>query len=138
MRVLVVGATGSLGSRLVPTLLARGHTVIAFVRSPEKLTTILPPPLMKRIEIATGDAEDVQALKTALKEHRCDGIVCVAGAPSSPFGGPPSRQGHIGKAVATAAKEVGETRGKPLRGWWLAGIIFMEMPGQNGRMFHEL
>ncbi|MEX2550418.1 MAG: SDR family oxidoreductase [Nitriliruptoraceae bacterium] len=37
MRVLVTGATGYIGGRLVPPLLARGHTVRCGVRSPAKL-----------------------------------------------------------------------------------------------------
>ena len=36
MRVLVIGAGGAIGARLVPQLAARGHDVIASSRSPEK------------------------------------------------------------------------------------------------------
>ncbi|MBA4358682.1 MAG: DUF2867 domain-containing protein, partial [Desulfovibrio sp.] len=35
--VFVAGATGYVGGRLVPLLLARGYTVVAAVRSPRKL-----------------------------------------------------------------------------------------------------
>jgi nucleoside-diphosphate-sugar epimerase len=35
MRVLVVGASGAIGTRLVPQLIARGHTVIGTHRSPD-------------------------------------------------------------------------------------------------------
>ncbi len=138
MRILIVGATGSLGTRLIPTLLAQKHQVIAFVRNPSKLTSILPALLHQRIETTTGDAEDINALKSALVEQKCDGVICVAGSPSSPFGSEASRQGYIGRAVALAAREVGESRGKPLRGWWLAGIIFMDVPGMQGKTFHDL
>ena len=135
----MIGAGGSLGSRLIPALLAHGHTPIAYVRSTSKLTHILPPFLSSQIQVVEGDAEDVGSLKRALTEGKCDGLICVAGAPSPRSGrGPPSRQGYIGRAVAQAASEVGEERGKALRGWWLAGIIFMKVPGMGEKMFHEL
>jgi 2-alkyl-3-oxoalkanoate reductase len=36
MRVFVVGASGAIGTRLVPQLIDRGHEVIGTCRSPEK------------------------------------------------------------------------------------------------------
>src|SRR4051794_11831003 len=36
MKVFIAGATGALGRRLVPLLLARGHQVVAMTRSPGK------------------------------------------------------------------------------------------------------
>ena len=37
MRVLILGATGGTGMEIVRQTIARGHSVTAFVRSPEKL-----------------------------------------------------------------------------------------------------
>ncbi|SEP70416.1 Uncharacterized conserved protein YbjT, contains NAD(P)-binding and DUF2867 domains [Lentzea xinjiangensis] len=52
MRCLVTGATGYLGGRLVPRLLAEGHRVRCLVRSPEKLRDV---PWADRVEIVRGD-----------------------------------------------------------------------------------
>ena len=40
MRVFVAGATGVIGVRLVPLLVAAGHTVAGMTRSPEKVQTL--------------------------------------------------------------------------------------------------
>lgn len=40
MRILVVGATGAIGSRLVPALLEHGHDVVGTTRSPAKAEAI--------------------------------------------------------------------------------------------------
>ncbi|MEV6072495.1 SDR family oxidoreductase [Nocardia sp. NPDC052001] len=61
MRCVVFGATGYIGGRLVPELLAAGHEVRLFARDPGKLDDA---PWRDRVEVVQGDvtrAEDVRA-----------------------------------------------------------------------------
>jgi uncharacterized protein YbjT (DUF2867 family) len=41
MRILVTGATGKVGSRFVPRMLAKGHDVRILVRDAAKATTLV-------------------------------------------------------------------------------------------------
>jgi uncharacterized protein YbjT (DUF2867 family) len=54
-RILVTGASGYVGGRLVPELLARGHNVRCVVRTPSKLD---PAPWREQIEIMQADLAD--------------------------------------------------------------------------------
>ncbi|QBJ96260.1 SDR family oxidoreductase [Rhodococcus sp. ABRD24] len=65
LRVLVTGATGYIGGRLAPRLLAAGHTVRVLVRSPEKLRDV---PWAKQVEILRGDLGDPDSLAAATKD----------------------------------------------------------------------
>ena len=49
--MLLIGANGNLGLRVLPALLSHGHTVIAFVRAPDKLQSLLTPALFDRITV---------------------------------------------------------------------------------------
>ncbi|MDD2858475.1 MAG: SDR family oxidoreductase [Candidatus Nanopelagicales bacterium] len=60
---LVTGATGYVGGRLIPELLAAGFTVRVLARSPEKLRDI---PWSSQVEIVVGDASDAMAVGRAL------------------------------------------------------------------------
>ena len=63
--VLVTGATGYVGGRLVPALLEAGYTVRAMGRSFEKLAC-RPWGHHPKVELAKGDVLDVESLKKAL------------------------------------------------------------------------
>jgi uncharacterized protein YbjT (DUF2867 family) len=62
MRVLVTGATGFIGSRLIPALIAQGLTVRALTRNPDRYSA--PP----GTEVARGDVLDRDSLSAALHE----------------------------------------------------------------------
>jgi uncharacterized protein YbjT (DUF2867 family) len=72
--LLVAGATGSLGRRVAEEALARGLTVRALVRTPDRLS----PSLRDRVEIVVGDARDRVAVAAAV--DRAALIFSCAGA----------------------------------------------------------
>src|SRR5512140_2037046 len=62
--VLVTGATGYIGGRLVPRLLDAGYRVRCLVRDRQRLQG---RPWESRVEIVTGDALDPASLEAALE-----------------------------------------------------------------------
>ena len=63
MRCLVTGATGYIGGRLVPELLAAGHEVVVLARHPERLSD---RSWIDRVDVVSGDAGDPDVLHEAL------------------------------------------------------------------------
>ena len=66
VKCLVTGATGYIGTRLVPRLLDEGHQVRALARNPAKLEDV---PWRERAEVARGDLGDVDSLTAARSEE---------------------------------------------------------------------
>lgn len=62
--VLLTGATGYIGGRLVPELLKAGHTVRCFARSPQRLEAFY---WSNSIVAYQGDASDSESLSKAMK-----------------------------------------------------------------------
>ena len=62
--ILVTGATGYIGGRLVPRLIDQGHNVKVLVRSEARA---LSRPWARRVEIIVGDARDPRSLAEALQ-----------------------------------------------------------------------
>lgn len=69
MHVLVLGATGYVGGRVVPELLTAGHTVRCAVRSPAKLDARV---WRDRVDVVRGDVTDRASMDVA-----CAGIDAV-------------------------------------------------------------
>jgi uncharacterized protein YbjT (DUF2867 family) len=68
-KILVTGATGYIGGRLVPYLLKKGYALRVLVRDPERLKG---RPWQNQVEIIKGDVLDPQSLTNAM-----DGIEAV-------------------------------------------------------------
>ncbi len=71
MRVFVAGATGAVGRRLVPLLIARGHDVVAMTRSPEKVDGLRSTGAVPVV----ADALDREAVRKAVADARPDVVV---------------------------------------------------------------
>lgn len=128
MKVLLIGATGNLGLRLIPALLSHGHTVIAYVRDPPKLASLLPPAIHSRISVVQGSATDSAAIKQAIQDTACEAVVNTAGvAALAPWA--KSDLPQIFRTVVNAVVEAGVLRGQPLRAWFLGGTGVLNYPG---------
>ncbi|MGQ0465134.1 MAG: SDR family oxidoreductase [Sporichthyaceae bacterium] len=66
MKILVTGASGYIGGRLVPALLEAGHEVRVLARTPEKLRDV---PWASQVEIVRGDVSDLDSMVKA-----CSGV----------------------------------------------------------------
>ena len=71
MKVLVAGATGAVGSRLVPLLLAAGHRIAGLTRSPAKAEALR----QAGVEASVVDAFDRNAVRSAVLEARPEVVV---------------------------------------------------------------
>ncbi len=65
MRVVVLGATGATGVEIVARALELGHSVTAFVRSPEKLRKRFG----NRVAVVRGDLLNASELKQVIRGH---------------------------------------------------------------------
>jgi divinyl chlorophyllide a 8-vinyl-reductase len=76
-RVLVFGATGTIGRATVAALLARGHQVVCFVRAPVAIAGA---------EVRVGDVTDPDSLsRAAFRGERFDAVVsCMASRTGAP------------------------------------------------------
>ena len=62
-KILVLGPTGNVGSKLIPELLKSGKTVVAYSRHPEKLADLQA----QGVEVVKGDMLDEATLTEAMK-----------------------------------------------------------------------
>lgn len=73
MKLIVFGATGSVGRLIVEQALEQGHEVTAFARRPEALQARHP-----KLHRYAGDARDAEAVADAVRGH--DAVLVALGA----------------------------------------------------------
>jgi len=105
--VAIAGATGYIGTRLVPRLLTAGHRVRCLVRTPRKLTD-RPWAKDPRVEIVTVDLADAAAVETALRGTGA--LFYLVHAMRSAGGDYAERDREMARTVSTAAHAAGVGR----------------------------
>ena len=73
MKLVIFGATGSIGREVVNQALSQGHTVTAFAREASKVGIEHP-----NLRIALGDVRDPVSVENAIQGH--DAVLCSIGA----------------------------------------------------------
>jgi len=73
MKLLIFGATGSIGRQVVQQALEQGHTVTAFARTPDKLKIQHP-----KLKLFQGDVLNFSSVEQALQGQ--EAVVCVLGS----------------------------------------------------------
>ncbi|GAB3669642.1 NAD(P)-dependent oxidoreductase [Halopiger thermotolerans] len=100
MRITVFGATGRTGEPLVRQAIDRGHEVVAFVRSPEKLQVESPS-----LTVVTGDVYTGAGVAEAV--DGADAVVSVLGQTSA---GPDDLLTVAGENIVEAMREANVDR----------------------------
>lgn len=97
MNILLIGASGHIGSRVLAEAVSRGHRVIGASRRPERIAV---GPNVRAVRV---DAADPQALATLAREAD---VIVTATSPRG--GGDPMQEAKaIGDAVIAAARTAG-------------------------------
>lgn len=73
MKVIVFGATGTVGIEIVKQALEKGYSVTAFVRNPEKREMLEH----KNLSVYKGDVTNENDVEKAIQNH--DTVICVLG-----------------------------------------------------------
>lgn len=71
MKIFVAGGTGAIGRPLIARLLAKGHSVVALTRSPEKAQALAKD----GVEPAIADVFDAEAVKTVIGRAQPDVVI---------------------------------------------------------------
>lgn len=103
MTILVTGATGYVGSRLVPALLEQGHTVRASASSAEKLDSLWWGDRTENVGMDVGDDEQVRAAVVGIETV----VYLIHGLDADDF---VTKDREAAERVARYAREAGVSR----------------------------
>jgi nucleoside-diphosphate-sugar epimerase len=125
MRVFVTGASGHLGSAIVPELIAAGHQVVGLARSDTAAAAVSE----RGAAVHRGDLDDLEGLKQAAAG--CDGVIHLAFDHEKMRSGDFAAAVAIDLAVVHALGDALKGTGKPLVG--TSGTLALAGLGRPGR-----
>ncbi len=123
MKLFILGGTGNTGRRLIAMALACGHAVTAYVRSREKLLSVLGE-FPEGLDVIEGDIADSEPLIAAMRGHDC--VINSAGNAQDG-----ARYLPLVDAVVSAAEEALPAGG---RFWLFGGAAVLDVPGTDHTM----
>jgi len=110
MKVVITGATGFVGSRLVERLQVEGHQVLVLTRNPATAQKIFPQSSFPNLEITAYTPTESGSWQEAIAG--CDGVVNLAGEPIAEERWTPERKQEILKSRQLGTQKIVEAIAK--------------------------
>ncbi|WP_378956867.1 NAD(P)-dependent oxidoreductase [Pelosinus sp. sgz500959] len=99
MKIALIGASGTVGQRILQEALTRGHQVVAIVRDPSRI-----PLEHERLRVVTGDLLDGESIRKAVVGH--DAVISAYG----PSHGAEDAMKAVTNELINAVKQAGVQR----------------------------
>jgi putative NADH-flavin reductase len=103
MRIVVFGATGAVGSRIVAEAARRNHDVVGVARDPDRT-----PEVGAGVRLVRGDATDVPSVVRDIRG--ADAVVCAISPRPGANGEPAPSLVDAARAIIAGARETGVRR----------------------------
>lgn len=126
MRVFVTGASGHVGSAVLPELIGAGHSVIGLARSDEAAAAVAA----SGAEVVRGTLEDLDTLKRTADE--ADGVIHLAFRHDAMHAGDLAGAAETDLAAVEAMASVLKGTGKPLVGTAGTAVLAVANLGRVG------
>jgi uncharacterized protein len=90
MKIAITGATGLVGSRLVPQLNQQGHQILVFTRNPNKAQKVFPASGFANLEVVQYTPQESGEWQQRISG--CDAVINLAGEPIAERWSPQQKQ----------------------------------------------